>query len=54
MLKATPVIAVTAHAMKGDREKILQTGCNDYIAKPIDPGELENVIEKCLLNHKNT
>ncbi len=34
-LKAIPVIAVTAFAMKGDEEKIREGGCEDYIAKPI-------------------
>jgi PAS domain S-box-containing protein len=42
----TPIIAMTAHAMKGDRERCLQSGMDDYISKPIEPQEFFDAIEK--------
>lgn len=43
-----PVIAMTANAMAGDREKCLAFGMNDYISKPIDPDKLAGTIQQWL------
>jgi CheY-like chemotaxis protein len=41
-----PIIAMTAHAMKGDRERCLESGMDDYVAKPVHADELLRVIQK--------
>lgn len=47
-LKAIPVIAVTAFAMKGDEQKIREGGCEDYISKPISVTKFMETISKYL------
>jgi PAS domain S-box-containing protein len=46
--KNLPVIATTAYAMSGDREKAIQSGCTDYLSKPIRLKELTGMLEKHL------
>jgi len=47
-LQHIPIIALTAHAMKGNREEALAAGCDGYIAKPINVRELPQQIEHFL------
>jgi CheY-like chemotaxis protein len=46
--KNIPIIAVTAHAMKGDKERVLASGCDEYISKPVDMKLLLQTIGKYL------
>ena len=49
------IVAMTAHAMKGDRERCLEVGMNDHISKPLDPEELKNMVSRWLTeSHEQT
>ena len=48
----TPIVALTANAMKGDDVKCFESGCDDYLTKPIDRRELSKIISKYLPSKK--
>ncbi|MBI4247597.1 MAG: response regulator [Candidatus Rokubacteria bacterium] len=50
--KAIPVIALSAHAMAGDREKALAAGCDDYDTKPVDFAKLLEKIQTILARRR--
>jgi CheY-like chemotaxis protein len=47
-LKSLPIIAVTAKAMKGDREKCIEAGAWDYLSKPVDTEQMLSVLRAWL------
>ena len=49
----TPIVAMTANAMQGDRERCLDAGMDDYVAKPVRPKDLQTVLDTWLGNHAN-
>ena len=46
--RSLPIVALTAHALRGDRERFLAGGCDGYIAKPIDVGSFTDEVEAVL------
>ena len=47
-LSHIPIIALTAYAMKGDRERIIKTGCDAYLSKPVSPRALSGAVAEML------
>ena len=52
--KDLPIIAMTAHALKGDRERCVSAGMNDHVAKPIDPEALFDTLAKWIVKKENS
>jgi len=48
----TPIVAITAYAMRGDRERAIEAGCDAYLSKPINTRELPELIAEILLQRQ--
>lgn len=44
--RQTPIVAITAHAMEGDQERLLETGFDDYLSKPLEKAGIDAILEK--------
>jgi len=53
-IKHTPVVSLTANALKGDRERFLNAGMDDYLTKPIEPANLLKIINNFLIMPKDS
>lgn len=49
---SVPIIAVTAHAISGEKERCLQAGMNDYLSKPFDEAQLSALLQRWIANHQ--
>jgi CheY-like chemotaxis protein len=46
----TPIIALTAYALTGDKERIINAGCSHYLSKPFTKQQLLNLLDKALIS----